>query len=63
MKISAPLRHACEYFNQTAPPDAQPLPRSYATREKLRAGGVRHIVKWYAPSLETCNDPTIKQST
>ena len=55
MKTSAALRHACEYFSQTAPADAPPLPRSYEEREKLKVGGVPHIVAWFARSLEACN--------
>ena len=55
MKTSAVLRHACEYFSQTAPADAPPLPRSYEEREKLKVGGVPHIVAWFARSLEVCN--------
>jgi hypothetical protein len=55
MKTSAALRHACEYFSQIAPADAPPLPRSYEEREKLKAGGVPHIVAWFARSLEACN--------
>jgi hypothetical protein len=34
-----------------APTDAPPLPLSYGEREHLKAGGLAHIVAWYARSL------------
>jgi hypothetical protein len=44
---------AREWFAIHGPPDAQPLPLSYNAREDLKGRGLlRHIVKWYARSLE-----------
>jgi hypothetical protein len=43
---------AREWFAVTAPHDAPPLPLSYGEREALKAGGLPHLVAWYARSLE-----------
>jgi hypothetical protein len=43
---------AREWFAVTAPPDAPSLPLSYGEREKLKVGGLPHLVAWYARSLE-----------
>jgi hypothetical protein len=40
------------WFAEHGPPDAPPLPLSYAARERLKAeGGVSRIIGWYARSL------------
>ena len=47
---------AREWFALNAPADAQPLPLSYQQREACKGYGLlRHIVKWYARSLEGRN--------
>lgn len=40
------------WFASNSPPDAPCLPLSYEEREHLKAGGLPHIVAWYAASLE-----------
>jgi hypothetical protein len=42
---------AREWFYENGPPDVQPLPLSDAERERLKSGGVKHILAWYARSL------------
>jgi hypothetical protein len=42
---------AREWFQQHGPPDAPVLPIGYAERERLKMGGLPHIVAWYARSL------------
>jgi len=43
---------AREWFATHAPPDAPTLPLSYRDRERMKAGGLPHIVAWFARSLE-----------
>jgi hypothetical protein len=43
---------AREWFYENGPGDAQPLPLSWAERERLKGGGVPHILAWFARSLE-----------
>jgi hypothetical protein len=43
---------AREWFAIHGPPDAQPFPVCYAQRERLKHGGVDHILAWYARSVE-----------
>jgi hypothetical protein len=43
---------ARDWFAGHAPPDAPPLPLSYGDRERMKAGGLPHIVAWFARSLE-----------
>jgi hypothetical protein len=43
---------AREWFAWNRPPDAPTLPLCYSEREALKVGGLRHIVAWYARSLE-----------
>lgn len=45
-------QRAREWFAKHGPPDAPPLPLCYNEREKLKRGGLCHIVAWYARSLE-----------
>jgi hypothetical protein len=40
-------------FASMAPPDAPPLPLSYDERERLKVGGLPHIVAWFARSSES----------
>jgi hypothetical protein len=42
---------AREWFEQHKPPDVPPLPIGYNERERLKAGGLPHILAWYARSL------------
>jgi len=52
-KLAANRAHAARaWFAKTGPQDAPPLPLSYGEREALKAGGLPHIVAWYARSLE-----------
>src|SRR5215475_12624660 len=44
---------AREWFELNGPSDAPPLPLSYDEREALRDGGLGHLVKYYARSLES----------
>jgi hypothetical protein len=46
---------AREWFAVTAPPDAPPLPLSYGELQNLKAGGLPHLVAWYAQSLQARN--------
>lgn len=46
---------ARKHFAENGPTDAPPLPLSYAERQELKAGGLSHIVAWYAESL-MCRD-------
>ena len=43
---------ARERFALNGPADAPPLPISYDEREDLKVGGVKHLIAWYARSLE-----------
>ena len=43
---------ARERFANTGPQDALPLPLSYAERERLKGGGLPHMIALYARSLE-----------
>lgn len=40
------------WFAENGPPDAPPFPLKYWDRERLKVGGLPHIVAWYARSLE-----------
>jgi hypothetical protein len=42
---------ARDQFAAMAPPDAPPLPLSYDAREKLKVGGLPHIVAWFDRSI------------
>jgi hypothetical protein len=46
---------AREWFAQHAPPNAPLLPLSYQARERMKSGGLPHIVAWFARSLEARN--------
>ena len=46
---------AREWFAINGPADAQPLPLSHDEREKMKVGGVEHLVAWYDRSL-ACRD-------
>jgi hypothetical protein len=48
-------RDARKWFADNGPPDAQPLPLGYNERERLKHGGVDHIVAWFARSLDCRN--------
>ena len=39
-------------FAHNGPPDVQPLPLSYDEREDMKVGGLKHLVAWFARSLE-----------
>lgn len=43
---------AREWFAENGPADAQPLPLSHNEREALKVGGLKHIIAWFARSLE-----------
>ena len=43
---------ARKWFAKHAPPDAPPLPLSYCERERLKVGGLPHVVAWFGSSLE-----------
>jgi hypothetical protein len=43
---------AREWFAEHAPFDAPPLPLSYQARERMKGGGLPHILAWFARSLE-----------
>ena len=43
---------AQQRFAKDGPPDAPQLPLSYGAREKLKVGGLPHVVALYARSLE-----------
>src|SRR6478672_7802938 len=52
-KRAAYLRlRARRWFAETGPDDAPALPLSYDARESMKAGGLPHLVSWYARSLE-----------
>jgi hypothetical protein len=51
-KLESQAQLARERFAVDAPRDAPPLPLSHGEREDLKAGGLPHIVAWYARSLE-----------
>ncbi len=55
IRAAARALNARDEFAKRAPPDAPALPASYAEREKLKVGGLPHIVAWFARSLEACN--------
>jgi hypothetical protein len=38
-------------FAEEGPPDAPPLPLTSGERERLKGGGLPHILAWYAASL------------
>lgn len=40
------------WFAENGPPDAPPLPLKHHEREKLKIGGLTHVVAWFARSLE-----------
>ena len=42
---------ARQWFAVTGPRDAPRLPLSYGSRERLKSGGLPHIVAWFAQSL------------
>lgn len=46
---------ARKWFADNGPADLQLLPLGYGERERLKAGGPRHIVAWYARSLACRN--------
>jgi hypothetical protein len=46
---------ARQWFAETGPRGAPPLPLSYEEREKLKIGGPFHIEAWFAESLR-CHD-------
>jgi hypothetical protein len=46
---------ARDQFADIAPANAPRLPLSYPEREKLKIGGLPHIVAWFARSLEQCD--------
>lgn len=48
-------RAARKWFADAGPQDAQPLPLGYNERERLKHGGVDHILAWYARSLDCRN--------
>ncbi len=54
-----PARHralaARRWFADNGPSDVQPLPLGYNERERLKHGGVDHILAWYARSLDCRN--------
>src|SRR5262245_61579540 len=50
-RIACRALEARERFAEDGPSDAPPLPLSYAERERLKTGGLSHIVAWYARSL------------
>ena len=43
---------ARDWFAENGPADAQPLPLSHNEREDLKVGGVKHLMAWFARSLE-----------
>ncbi len=51
---------AREWFAHHGPPDLPPLPLGYAERERLKRGGVTHILAWYARSLACQNYDILK---
>ena len=55
-QITGPARAlvARDQFAHMAPPNAPPLPLSYADREALKIGELTRIVAWFARSLEAC---------
>jgi hypothetical protein len=52
IRAAARALMAAAEFAKLAPAGAPPLPLSYAEREKLKTGGLPHIVAWFARSLE-----------
>ncbi len=52
IRAAARTLMARDQFVDMAPANAPPLPLSYPEREKLKIGGVPHIVAWFARSLE-----------
>jgi len=46
---------AREAFARAAPWDAPQLPLSYEQSERLKIGGLSHVVAWYAQSLAYCD--------
>jgi hypothetical protein len=52
MSRSISARRIREQFAAMAPLDAPPLPLSYHEREALKAGGLPHIVAWFARSID-----------
>jgi hypothetical protein len=55
IRVAARALKARDEFAKMAPTDAPALPLSYAEREKLKVGGLPHIVAWFARSLDGCN--------
>ena len=55
IRLAARALMARDQFAHMAPPNAPPLPLSYAGREALKGGGPPHIVAWFARSLEACD--------
>ena len=47
-------------FAHNGPPDAQPLPLSCDERERLKVGGLKHLLAWYARSL-ACLDYAVEK--
>ena len=43
---------ASDWFADHGPVDSPPLPLSHDEREALKVGGLKHLVAWYANSLE-----------
>jgi hypothetical protein len=52
IRAAARALMARDQFADMAPANAPPLPLSYAERERLKVGGVSHLVAWFARSLE-----------
>ena len=48
------------WFAHNGPPDAQPLPLSCDERERLKIGGLKHLLAWYAGSL-ACLDYAVEK--
>jgi len=51
---------ARKWFADNGPPDVQPLPLGYTERERLKHGGIDHILAWYARSFDCRNYDVLK---